>query len=308
MQMSLDGGEAIDLLPLIAFSTIIKLAKTRQSGDIFIFHQQRCLLNLLLFYLLAGVLSNERVNIIYDIHDLHERKTLRSLKLKVSFWLFFSLEFLVFKIPIRYMTVSRGISLIYYKRFKKKVAVVRNIPSPSNPLSPVAQRVGERVLVYFGAINEKRLPLETVRFFVEKGYKIDIYGKYIAANDGFREDLESLVGKRGGKYCGSYTPGNLGGKLDGYSASLMIFDDSLLNIRYCLPNKLFQSIDMRLPCIVSPNLYESKLIFKNTGFVVDMMSFYECGLPDVDVKLLEDKMVQLFCRNKKNYVGVLGGV
>lgn len=308
MQMSLDGGEAIDLLPLIAFPAIIKLIRRMQSGDVFIFHQQRCLLNLLFFYLLASILSKAKINIVYDIHDLHERKAFKSFKLWMSFWLFFSLEFIAFKIPIKYMTVSRGISLIYYKRFRKKVAVVRNIPSDHpKPLGSMVQSHEKQVLVYFGAINEKRLPLETVRAFIEKGYKIDVYGKYIDAKDGFRESLECLIGKGGGGFCGSYTPSNLGEKLCRYSASLMVFDDSLVNIRYCLPNKLFQSIEMGLPCIVSPNLYEAKLAFKGTGFVVDMSKFYEEGLPEADMALLEDKMECLSCRNKENYIGVLGG-
>ena len=61
----------------------------------------------------------------------------------------------------------------------------------------------------------------------------------------------------------------------------MLYDTSSENVKGCLPNKLFQSMVMGVPCVVSSGMVEARNLFqKYNAVVTDVESLSESSRID----------------------------
>jgi hypothetical protein len=93
--------------------------------------------------------------------------------------------------------------------------------------------------------------------------------------------------------------------LNGYSASLMLFQRMSVNYQYSMPNKLFQSLQARLVCVVSEHLQEMRETFEHTGAVQTLEQFLD-GPRDVDWAAVDAIMARMAADSRANYLRALG--
>ncbi len=256
------------------FSLEVFKAVLQEKELTLIFHQQRSLLLLLVIYILAFVFRRD-ARFVYDVHDLLEKKPGSRLLLKVSYYVDFLLENLVFRLNITAMTVSRGLERELRGRYGKPAYVVYNINN-SEARVTADGKVREKV-VYFGQLKKDRLPLSDLKVLSENGYAIDIYGFYpFGVSRDWKANLEEVVKSSGGRIYGEYSVFDMEFLAD-YQYSLMLYPSKLLNFMYCMPNKLFQSLNYGLTCLVSDNLKEIREEFESSGYVQTLSNLEQGG-------------------------------
>lgn len=273
-QLEIDKGFCLDNMNLIDISTVINIFKKASKGDIFIFHQQSSLINLLICDILSNLIK--KVNIVYDIHDVLEYKKGLGLKNKIRFVFLYIAEYIVFSRGKRILTVSDGLANIYLKRFRRLPLVFYNIPQLSS-LDISTPKLPERKdYIYFGQINNTRLSIELLEIFKSKNKSIDVYGFFNNECDkDYYESFKAYQDQGIICYKGKYTPKTIHQIVSQYKYSLIFFDSENLNLRYCLPNKLFQTLEAGTICIISENLYEIIDKFNETGMTITLSESFE---------------------------------
>lgn len=263
-QSKLDNGMVLDCTKVISFSFLYQKPKAR----IYVFHQHAMLVNLIFFYIRCVFLSNkQRPEIIFDIHDLNELKGKGTFRNHVYCAFHSTTEKIVFMLPeLRFMTVSRGLSKLLFIKYGKSAFVNPNICQPINTWSEsVSEKKITNRVVYFGQLNASRLPLKTIEKLESKGFSVDVFGVF-KGHESVKYQAE-LEKRYPSCYKGEYRADNIQKLISLYKFSILSIDSTKLNIRYCLPNKLFQSLSVGLPCIISPNLREINIRFKGQGII-----------------------------------------
>lgn len=243
----------------LGYGALFRLLSRREC-DLLIFHMQSSL-PYLFFALLVASLVGSACRFVYDIHDLNELPRQGRLYLKLRYGAFVFLEFLVFRLSrVGLMTVSKGLSRVYFRRYGRSPAVVYNIPKPGEQGRSVGDSNRQGV-VYFGLIDKVRIPLEVLEEVAASNTVISVYGIVRETDPAYLDVFNGLVKRGLVAFKGPYSPSDLG-FLYGYAWSLLLFEEGELNIRYCLPNKLFQSLSAGVPCLCSPGLFEVGTVFK----------------------------------------------
>jgi hypothetical protein len=227
-------------------------------------------------YLISKFFNLKNLKFVYDIHDIFELNENSAWWRPIAVKIYNPLEAIAFRLKITFITVSQGLSNHYSKIFGRVPLVVHSIPQFSRDDIPTGRVLGDPLrIVYFGQIKEERMPVEALKYLVEKNCCCDLYG-YFSKNSSsdWQNQILNLVRKSGGQYHGRYSPDNLN-FLKCYDFSLMIFPSDRVNIRCCLPNKLFQSLLAGVPCIISDNLFEVRSLFGETGYTVTLDQFGE---------------------------------
>ncbi|MCC3799629.1 hypothetical protein IB294_04000 [Vibrio parahaemolyticus] len=287
----------IDKLPYVC----INLYKKHKEGDVFIFHQHAMLINLMIFYFFTKIINRKSdVVIIFDIHDLNEMKYNFTLKGYVYYISLALLEFIVFKLDVKFMTVSNGLSKILYKTYGVVVPSVYNIPlitchQSSNPI------VNKPELVYFGQINQNRLPIEVINRLLANS-KLDVYGYFSGESEEYLAEFNSLKAHENFRFLGKYKPNEVSFLLKNYDFSIVILNDKRLNIRYCMPNKLFQSLSCDVPVIASNNLFEIGLSFSSSGYVISVTDYLAQKMNNKNRDELNIKLSELYEKSKRNFM------
>ena len=124
-------------------------------------------------------------------------------------------------------------------------------------------------MVYFGQINEERLPVEYIEKIVQRGFAIDLFGSFESASEAYKDYIAKNISV---EYRGEFNAAEIQSKLVQYKYSLICIESERSNIRFCCPNKLFQSLSVGVPCIVSNCLKEIIIRFKDK-YVIDFESF-----------------------------------
>ncbi|MEJ6533226.1 hypothetical protein [Pseudoalteromonas lipolytica] len=292
-QIEIDEFEVKEKTPLISIELLMK----KPSYEVYIFHQHAMLLNLLLFYFFHIFLFKRDVEIVFDIHDLNEIKIKRFIISKI-YWIIHEFnEIIVFKLPIKYITVSKGLARILYMKHKKPVFIYFNVCKPKSPKS--LNEKDSQKLVYFGQLNEERLPLSVLNLFLEKGYAIDFYG---TVNTASKEYLSYINSSKKLKFKGAFNSSDIQNIIVNYSYSLICIESRRPNIRFCCPNKLYQSLSVGVPCVVS-NFLREVLIRHKSNAVTDIKAFLSgksvSGFP-------KEYYEKIYKKNSEKYIEFLG--
>lgn len=256
MERTWDEGDVMDLSEnsahKLGYVELFRIVRSRRY-DIFLFHMQSSL-PYLFWSLICRFFLGGDIRFVYDIHDINIKPKLYFNYVGFRYYIFYILEFFAFLFCDSVMTVSKGLSKLYFQRYRKSPGVVYNIPIFSNPL-PFTNSDKQGGMVYFGLINSVRLPGYLLEAIQLANVVLDVYGIVDDPDPIFLTKLQCLERNGFLRFKGTYSPKNLM-FLQAYTLSVLIFDSDSLNIRYCLPNKLFQSAALGLNCLVSDNLRE----------------------------------------------------
>ncbi len=284
-QLSIDDGKVLEAKKYLSISFIFDLINKSTSGDVIIFHQQRMLLTMLVF----NLFSRGRA-VFYDMHDINEYKSWFSVKERLFYLTSYFLEWVLVFTSISVMTVSKGLSRVFFKRYGINSTVFESIPIKISENEAVEKK---NVCVYFGMINQERLPIKLINTIGEHGINVDVYGVF-----GCEMYKEKVLACHNVSYLGGYNSHNIQDLISGYQFSLIYIENEYINIRYCLPNKLFQSLSSGVPCFISKNLKEIKIRYGSIGVFNDLD---DCQGVTVNIEDLESKSIV----NLKKYREVL---
>lgn len=263
-QMSYDDGAHIGETKLLDYQAIRRIFQNRRLKQV-IFHQHACLPNLILA-LCYRAFSRNKINIAFDIHDLLEFQLEDMTPKKFAFFIMaFALQRIVFASNVNLLTVSPDIADLITQKYRVHVTTILNTARQKTHLTS-SELKKEKRIVYFGSINNERLKKEALMPFFEAGYKLDVYGVF---GQSFTEhDLKSLALREDQiNYLGPYEAHNILKYIEKYCASWMVFGSKSQNYKFCLPNKLFQSLSVGVPCIVHENMISARNLAK-VGFEI----------------------------------------
>jgi glycosyltransferase involved in cell wall biosynthesis len=190
----------------------------------------------------------------------------------------------VYKKPLR-QVVIKSICLGY-----AKVAIPNN-----NSLN----------LVYFGRINQYRLPLSLLLFISNnKKINLTIWG-HLSENCSteFRKSFLDLTNRSGDgiRWMGPYAPNKLERCVKDEDFLLLPLDVNVENFSVCLPNKFYQAVDLGLP-IITTNLGVLGPIVKDYGIGLVMPDDnWEFLLEVADRKNMDFVWFEKFWKNMEKY-------
>ena len=252
----------------LSYWEILKIFhQNRIVGATCIFHAQSSLPYLLFGVFLRSFMRSKKITMIYDMHDLHEVKWLGSIWHKFRYslirgWLLGFMERIVFQLnSIKKMTVSNGLACIVAEKYEtEKPNIVRNI-SYFDEVLDVSTKSFENRLVYFG--QKKHAPMEAfLDSVIKNGLPMDLHGRDIPELN-MGQCVFSDIGGSVIHYHGAYSPDDLYFLREYDVLVLWRPDDSSLNYRFSLPNKVFQAMWFGMSVIVSANFEEITELFKD---------------------------------------------
>ena len=164
------------------------------------------------------------------------------------------------------ITVSPGLAAEYKKEFGIDCRLIRSTPTGQDRL-PMPLAPGRIRMVHHGAANRNRCLENMIDVFkhLDERFELDFYlvGKYCYLStlkkraDGyprirFRDPVPFL---------------EIGNMLSKYDIGIFFSEPITFNLRYCLPNKLFEFIQARLMVAIGPS-----------PDMADLVNHYQCGL------------------------------
>lgn len=315
MQLSWVPGCVLDRADSDLMLSVFRVL--RQKSGVMVFHGQSTLPYLLISWIFIR-LANRKFSFVYDMHDLNERPLLGVLSSVLRYRIFYFCEFLLVKARVPIITVSKGLSRIFYKRFGCSPKVVYNVAFEveqdglaRGEVVAARERAG---LVYFGLLKPDRVPLSLAReiFQVEENGVFDLYGRVPKGNfSKYASELEELVSQTSLRLCGPYKPEAMG-FLEKYRYSWLCFESDRLNIRYCMPNKLFQSLSAGLCCVISDCLVEARTLFGDAcvsyrDFLRICEGTLESPADKIDWKDVDARMQKVAERSRAVFLEVCSG-
>lgn len=272
------------------------------KGTVFVFHQQSTLPALLISYLLARLLGRGH-GFVYDMHDLAQPNPWSSPRERWIIRLYTALEYLIARLNIQVLTVSKGLQAVFQSRYRGSASVVYSL-GLNQPLRAEHSESRSGV-VYFGQIKQERIPLEHIDMLQKAGLTLDIHGVFPGeVAQCWRERLQRAVAASGGAVHGPYTPDNMA-FLAEYRFSLLTFHVARENIRFCMPNKLFQSLSLGLICVVSDEMTEILDTFRASGAVVPLSTFGRGAEAQVDWRETDKIIHRLATDSRQNFLGAV---
>ncbi len=164
------------------------------------------------------------------------------------------------------VTVSYGLVDALHQDYCIKAHLIRSMPTYENkPVVPVDKNVLR--IVHHGSANADRILGETIKL-VEKldmRFTLDLY---LVGNSNDILNLKKMAGNNPAiRFHDPVTFDRLIGTLNQYDIGIFFWEPTTFNIKYCLPNKLFEFIQARLMIISTPLPDISRLVNE-----------YQCGL------------------------------
>ena len=251
--------KAIQILKYVEF--IYKVVKQYNKSDIFHCND----LNALPIGVIIKKFFNRDAKIVYDAHEYEtELNGLRGTQKKLIKWL----EQRLIKYADKVITVSDSIADEYVKLYDiEKPALVLNTP----PYKEIQKKnifretLGiqkeQTIFLYQGGLSKGRGIEVLIEAFksLTTNQQQDSNAVIIFMGYG---PLESLIRTKSQKYKNIYfhqavSPDVLLDYTSSADFGISTIEDTCLNYRYCLPNKMFEYLMAEIPVIVS-NLYEMK--------------------------------------------------
>lgn len=172
------------------------------------------------------------------------------------------------------ITVSYGLVEALKRDYNIDAHLIRSMPTFENkPVHPVDENLIR--IVHHGSANADRLLGETIRLVekLDKRFTLDLYlvGKSVDILK-----LKQMAGNNPAiRFHDPVTFTQLIGTLNQYDIGIFFWKPTTFNIKYCLPNKLFEFIQARLMVISTPLPDISRLVNE-----------YQCGfiLPSFDLE------------------------
>ncbi|GEM_PF-4122979 len=238
-----------------------------QNTTRIVFHAQASLPYLIISLLLIR-LKKWKVELVYDIHDMHEQQH-GSIKVWVRWLILGAAELLVLCLfKIRAITVSESIAKEIARRYKCAQPDVCLNVSP-NQKSPESHKLlSEPRIVYFGnfgRFHEYRISSQTLETLEREKVSIDFHGHI---DPEYQNKLAGYAERGVIRLHGEYRPEDLS-FLYNYNFAILDYASSpSCNVRFCLPNKIFQALGHGLTVLVSPNLEQARQLFAKVPFAV----------------------------------------
>lgn len=170
-------------------------------------------------------------------------------------------------------TVSYGLVDALKQEYGIEAYLIRSMPTYENkPVVLVDKNIIR--IVHHGSANADRLLGETIKLFekLDKRFTLDLY---LVGNS---DDILKLKQMAGNNPAISFHEpvafDHLIGTLNQYDIGIFFWEPTTFNIKYCLPNKLFEFIQARLMIISTPLPDISRLVIQ-----------HKCGLilPSFDI-------------------------
>ena len=212
-----------------------------------------------------------RKKIVYDSHELFtEVPELVNRPKTQKIWL--ALENKIVPKLANCITVCDSISAYYKAQYDTSFHVIKNVPENivPKPSKLPFEIKNKKIILYQGALNAGRgleLIIETMLYLQE--YLLVIIGsgdlEKVLEEKVRQHSLESKV-----LFMGKIAPNKLKGITPYADLGISLEEDLGLNYRYALPNKIFDYIHGKVPCLVS-DLPEMKnlVLSNNFGTVIE---------------------------------------
>ncbi len=258
--------------PLPAYPLGLRALWQHLKGEpkTFVIHEQGALIFLIAIYLFRKI-TGVHHDLVYDIHDIMEppvyktRAILGYMKNGINFILE-DIALRLFRVPA--LTVSEGLSLHYHKLYGTRPVVVRNIPEINSNDLEMRQRQDFKkpLIVYFGFLS--RFPFEALVELESAGFVIDHYGTPLDSLKNF--DLKVSTGvpaydiyKRFStvvRQHSEFTQKDMG-FVNQYDILVISMNENTANVRYSLPNKVFQALAKGLRVLAFGDFVELRQFF-----------------------------------------------
>lgn len=242
--------------------------------------------------------------IIYEVADLHNaiiNKSKNIIRIIIR-KLLYSVEKRATKnIHILSITSEKYYD-VYFSKFipKEKVIYMPNIPNTEYFGEYKKKAAGEFTIGYIGFVRYK----EQMKMLIEASKHTNVKVFFAGASDDdeiMEMSKEALNVKYYGRYNYNDEIADLYSKCD---CIYSVYDTSYNNVKYALPNKLYESIYCELPILVSDGTYLGELVKEwNVGITVDPNSVQDLVKK---IELLRDnkdfynELVNGCIKNKEN--------
>lgn len=315
MQLSWLPGAILDRSEQLLMLSVFRVL--RKKRGVMVFHGQSTLPYLFVSYIFS-FLKGSQFSFVYDMHDLNERPLRGTLRSILRYWAFYFLEFLLVKTGVRVITVSKGLSRIFYKRFGCSPKVVYNVAFEIGQAGAATGGIGitqrRSGLVYFGLLKPDRVPLPLAQQILQADRVgvFDVFGRVPKGDFAtYVAELGRLSSQTNLRLCGPYKPEAMG-FLAKYRYSWLCFESDRLNIRYCMPNKLFQSLSAGLCCVISDRLVEARALFGDAcvsyrDFLRICEGKLESPADEIDWKEVDARMQKVAARSRVVFLEVCSG-
>ena len=250
---------------------------------------------------------NKKVKIVYDSHEyaINDKPNEKKYSIKLKFYI----ENLFIKYADEVITVSDSISSEYSRLYKiKKPSVILNCPSysPTHRENLFREefkiRDDQTIFLYQGGLCEGRGIDLLLTIF--SSFKNDENVIVFMGYGPFEEKIKEKAQKYNTIFFKDAVHPN---RLFPYTSSanygIYLMEDTCLNHRYSMPNKIFEYIMAGLPVIIA-NLYEiKKLVLENKiGIIVDPNDFEACVVSINEIKKIDQNLLsENIEKTKKNF-------
>jgi glycosyltransferase involved in cell wall biosynthesis len=237
----------------------------RLNPDIFHPHQHSSLLITCLWLLFS------QKPVVFDPHDMHiHDENRRGLQVRSKRWL----EQFVIRWSRAVAVVSDGMRTFYQTNYPDKpIYLLPNLPtlnhdSPGNipdghKVFPLMDSAKDMIkLVYAGLIKPERLPLEVIKTIggSKRPITLDIFGFSSTGYDAVISRYIQEERFHNVSLQGPYNESDVIERIRPYHYFVLPFQIVDENIRYCMPNKIYQALAAGLPIIASNMVEISKLV------------------------------------------------
>lgn len=252
----------------LSFNAIRKIS--RVGGNTFVAHEQGSLVYLL-FSIVCSMFYRKKNNFAYDIHDIMYFPNIKYVDvfvfLKKSINLI--LERIVFALPfIKLMSVTEGLSEYYYRRYGKRPAVVRNVSVPITfpRVRKFPSKLAAVKFVYFGfptifpfhLLDSIRLLGIVINYYgpaLESMKKNDIFCQGYGSAYAMYERNKDLIIQHG-----EFNQDDLSFLVE-YDMLVISDNERSSNIKWSLPNKIFQALAHGMSVLAIGDFEEARNFF-----------------------------------------------
>jgi glycosyltransferase involved in cell wall biosynthesis len=232
------------------------------------------------------------------VYDAHEYETER--KPKQKFWKKRLLQFVegfFIKSADTVFSVSNSIANEYVRLYKiKKPILILNCPPYNITKKDIFRknlsiRKEQRIFLYQGGFQPNRgieMILETFAGLEDQKNVIVFMG-----NGNLHGLIDDYAQKNENIYLvPSVSPNELMDYTSSADVGLLLYEDSCLNHRYCLPNKLFEYIMAKIPIVINDLPEVKKVVtYEKIGWVLKRYDA-DC-LKDIISKIQENKLYEM---------------